>query len=56
MPSVPPAERHAAKTKADFEREQLVAFETLCGNADRIAERIEEARAYEPDDTRPEYV
>ena len=33
-----------------------MAFETLCGNAERIAERIQEARSYEPEDPPPEYV
>ena len=33
-----------------------MAFEKLCGNADRIVERLEEARAYEPEEAQPEYV
>jgi hypothetical protein len=50
------ADGPAARTQDEWAFEAFVAFETLCGNADRIAERIEEARAYEPDDTPPEYV
>jgi hypothetical protein len=44
------------KTQDDWAYEAFVAFETLCGNAGRIAERIEEARSYEPEDPLPEHL
>jgi hypothetical protein len=56
VPSVAPAGGPAPKTSAEWAYEQFLAFETLCGNADRIAERIEEARTYEPEEASPEYL
>ena len=51
-----PAPVPAAKTSEEWDFEHFVAFEKACGNADRIAERIEEARSYEPEQAPPEYV
>jgi hypothetical protein len=55
VPSEPP-QGPAAKTADEWAYEHFVAFEKLCGNGDRIAERLEEARAYEPEDPPPEYL
>jgi hypothetical protein len=55
VPSPGPAEGPAAKTSDEWAYEHFLAFEKLCGNADRIAERLEEARSYEPEDTLPDY-
>jgi hypothetical protein len=56
VPSVAPAEGPAAKTEDEWAYEHFLAFEKLCGNANRIAERLEEARSYEPEDPLPDYV
>jgi hypothetical protein len=56
VPSAEPAEGPAPKTPDEWAYEHFVAFEKLCGNADRIVERLEEARAYEPEEAQPEYV
>jgi hypothetical protein len=56
VPSDPPAPVPAPKTSDEWGYEHFLAFETLCGNTDRIAERLEEARAYEPEEAPPEYV
>lgn len=56
VPSAAPAEGPAPKTQDEWAYEHFLAFETLCGNADRIAERIEEARTYEPEQAPPVYV
>jgi len=56
VPSVAPAEGPAPKTPDEWAYEHFLAFEKLCGNADRIAERLEEARAYEPEEAPPEYL
>lgn len=37
------------KTEADFERERFEAFEILAGNGDRLSERLQEVRGYEPE-------
>ena len=46
----------APKTSDEWAYEHFLAFEKLCGNGDRIAERIEEARAYEPENPLPDDV
>lgn len=56
VPSEPSAQVPAPKTAEDFAIEQFKAFEVLAGNASRLAERIEEARSYEPEDPLPEYL
>jgi hypothetical protein len=56
VPSEPPAPVPEPKTSDEWAYEQFVAFEKLCGNGDRITERIEEARTYEPEEAPPEYV
>lgn len=56
VPSEHPAPVPAPKTSDEWAYEHFLAFETLCGNGDRIAERVEEARAYEPEEAPPEYV
>jgi hypothetical protein len=53
VPSERSAEGPAPKTSDEWAYEQFCAFEALCGNADRIAERLEEARSYEPKTLRP---
>jgi len=49
-PSPPPAPVPAP----NFEREQLTAFEVLCGNSHRLNERLQEIRDFDPDDELPE--
>jgi hypothetical protein len=53
VPSEPPPRYPPPKTADEWAYEHFLAFEKLCGNGDRIAERLEEARSYEPEDPCP---